>query len=100
MKIFQIQKKSAQTADKGIEAKIGQLEQHRHVQEEHGKDEKETKIPCNLHPFVLERIQGAVENVVKHAARTTTGNAYEKDIDLVCVRHLNSLWKNFPFAPP
>ena len=43
MKTFQIQKKSAQTADKGIEAKIGQLEQHRHVQEEHGKDEKEKK---------------------------------------------------------
>lgn len=60
MKTFQIQKKSAQTADKGIQAKIGKLEQHRHVQEERGKGEKETKIPRNLHPFVLKYVQGAV----------------------------------------
>lgn len=91
MKTFQIKKKSENTADKRIKSEARKPHHDRYEKIERSKDDAEYGVRADSHPNPLERIAHAIEKVVNQTARNAARNADEENVDLVCVRHLNSL---------
>ncbi len=91
METFYIEKNSQNATHEGIQAQI--REPHHRGNEKIHSPECNTKnhVRCDSNPTVFEGIPNTVKKIVKNAACNAAQHADKKNINLVCVRHLNSL---------
>lgn len=91
MKTFYMEKNSQNTTQEGVQAQIRKPHHRGHKKIHPPECNTKNYVRCDSNPAVFEGIPNTIKKIVKNAARNAAQHADKKNINLVCVRHLNSL---------